>query len=144
MKDYDLVLDCTDNPSTRYLISDASRALGIPLVSGAAMRYDGQLCVYNRGESGPCYRCVFPSPPKPESVGTCEDVGVLGVVTGIIGTLQATEAIKLLTTPLGDPFLYPTPGLSLSGIPILSMEIQFRSQQCFSIRHCRHRRHSDQ
>lgn len=98
MKEYDLVLDCTDNPSTRYLISDASRALGIPLVSGAAMRYDGQLCTYNHGPTGPCYRCVFPMPPKPESVGTCEDVGVLGVVTGVVGTLQAMEAIKLLTT----------------------------------------------
>lgn len=96
MSGYDLVLDCTDNPSTRYLISDASRALGIPLVSGAAIRYDGQLCVYNLDEESPCYRCVFPMPPKPEAVGTCEDVGVLGVVTGVIGTLQAMEAIKLL------------------------------------------------
>lgn len=98
MANYDLVLDCTDNPSARYLISDSSRALSIPLVSGAAMRYDGQLAVYNHGENGPCYRCVFPMPPKPESVGTCEDVGVLGVATGIIGTLQAMEAIKLLST----------------------------------------------
>lgn len=97
MSAYDLVLDCTDNPSTRYLISDCSRALGIPLVSGAAMRYDGQLCTYNYGDSGPCYRCVFPTPPKPGNVGTCEDVGVLGVVTGVVGTLQAMEAIKLLT-----------------------------------------------
>lgn len=97
MDGYDLVLDCTDNPSTRYLISDTSRALGIPLISGAAMRYDGQLCTYNYGKSGPCYRCVFPMPPKPESVGTCEDVGVLGVVTGVVGTLQAMEAIKILT-----------------------------------------------
>jgi len=97
MNGYDLVLDCTDNPSTRYLISDTSRALGIPLISGAAMRYDGQLCTYNYGDSGPCYRCVFPMPPKPESVGTCEDVGVLGVATGVIGTLQAMEAIKVLT-----------------------------------------------
>jgi adenylyltransferase/sulfurtransferase len=97
MNDYDLVLDCTDNPSTRYLISDSSRALGIPLISGAAMRYDGQLCTYNHGDSGPCYRCVFPTPPKSENVGTCEDEGVLGVVTGVVGTLQAMEAIKLLT-----------------------------------------------
>jgi len=97
MNSYDLVLDCTDNPSTRYLISDTSRALGIPLISGAAMRYDGQLCTYNYGDSGPCYRCVFPMPPKPESVSTCEDVGVLGVATGVIGTLQAMEAIKVLT-----------------------------------------------
>ncbi|KAF8318414.1 hypothetical protein DL93DRAFT_383935 [Clavulina sp. PMI_390] len=101
MSQYDLVLDCTDNPSTRYLISDTSRALCIPLVSGAAMRYDGQLCTYNRGPEGPCYRCIFPMPPKPESVGTCEDVGVLGVVTGVVGTLQAMEAIKLIIS--ADP-----------------------------------------
>jgi adenylyltransferase/sulfurtransferase len=99
---YSLVLDCTDNPSTRYLVSDASRALSIPLISGAAMRYDGQLCLYNYGESGPCYRCLFPVPPKPETVGTCEDVGVLGVVTGIVGTLQAMEAIKLLISSLPE------------------------------------------
>lgn len=61
------------------------------------MRYDGQLCTYNYGNSGPCYRCVFPVPPRPASVGNCEDVGVLGVVTGVVGTLQAMEAIKLLT-----------------------------------------------
>ena len=96
MQEYSVVLDCTDNPSTRYLISDASRALGISLVSGAAMRYDGQLVIYNRGEAGPCYRCVYPTPPKPEAVGTCEDVGVLGLATGVIGTLQAMEAIKLV------------------------------------------------
>lgn len=98
MSQYDLVLDCTDNPSTRYLISDSSRALGIPLISGAAMRYDGQLCTYNCGPTGPCYRCIFPMPPKPETVGTCEEAGVLGVVTGVIGTLQAMEAIKILTS----------------------------------------------
>ena len=60
------------------------------------MRFDGQLCTYNLGEDGPCYRCLFPTPPKPETVGTCEEVGVLGVVTGVIGTLQAMEAIKII------------------------------------------------
>lgn len=93
---YDIVLDCTDNPPTRYLLSDITCALKKPLVSGAAMRYDGQLCTYNVGADGPCYRCLFPTPPKPENVGTCEEAGVLGVVTGVIGTLQAMEAIKLI------------------------------------------------
>ncbi|EJU02247.1 hypothetical protein DACRYDRAFT_78992 [Dacryopinax primogenitus] len=101
---YDLILDCTDNPQTRYLISDACVALGKPLISGAAIRYDGQLCVYNlplrladsEDERGPCYRCLWPVPPKQEEVGTCEEVGVLGTVTGVIGVLQAQAAIQLL------------------------------------------------
>jgi len=96
LSQYALVLDCTDNPQARYLLSDMCSELRVPLVSGAAMRYDGQLCTYNLGEDGPCYRCLFPRPPKPETVGTCEDVGVLGVVTGVIGTLQAMEAIKII------------------------------------------------
>ncbi|KAG8874899.1 Urmylation protein [Tulasnella sp. 331] len=94
---YDIILDCTDNLPTRYLLSDVAVHLGKPLVSGAALKFDGQLCVYNLGEDGPCYRCLFPKPSPREGEGTCEDVGVLGVVTGVIGTLQAMEAIKLLT-----------------------------------------------
>jgi len=94
---YSVVLDCTDNPATRYLLSDVTCALGIPLVSGAAMRYDGQLCALNLGGNWPCYRCLFPKPPSADSISTCEDSGVLGVVTGVIGTLQAMEAIKIIT-----------------------------------------------
>ncbi|KZO95344.1 hypothetical protein CALVIDRAFT_516108 [Calocera viscosa TUFC12733] len=97
---YDIVLDCTDNPPTRYLISDACVALDKPLVSGAAIRYDGQLCVYNlplqSGDRGPCYRCLWPTPPRQEEVGTCEEIGVLGTVTGMIGVLQAQTAIQLI------------------------------------------------
>ena len=70
-------------------------ALGKPLVSGAAQKYNGQLCTYNLGKDGLCYRCVFPHPPTPG--GTCEETGILGVVTGIIGNLQALEAIKIIT-----------------------------------------------
>ncbi|KAK7051069.1 hypothetical protein VNI00_005181 [Paramarasmius palmivorus] len=94
---YDIILDCTDNAPTRYLLSDTTVALGKPLVSGAAQKYEGQLCVYNLGETGPCYRCLFPKPPAPENVGTCEETGILGAVTGVIGNLQALEAIKIIT-----------------------------------------------
>jgi adenylyltransferase and sulfurtransferase len=94
---YDIILDCTDNAPTRYLLSDTAVRLGKPLVSGAAQKLEGQLCVYNLDTSGPCYRCVFPSPPPTQAMGTCEETGILGAVTGIIGNMQALEAIKLLT-----------------------------------------------
>ncbi|KAK7678518.1 hypothetical protein QCA50_018390, partial [Cerrena zonata] len=97
LEPYDIILDCTDNAPTRYLISDTAVSLNKPLVSGAAQKFDGQLCVYNLGPDGPCYRCLFPRPPAPEVSGSCEEVGVLGVVTGIIGNLQALETIKILT-----------------------------------------------
>lgn len=93
---YDVILDCTDNSPTRYLLSDAAVTLRRPLVSGAAQKYEGQLCVYNLGEEGPCYRCLFPIPPPKETLGSCEESGILGVVTGIIGNMQALETIKLL------------------------------------------------
>jgi adenylyltransferase/sulfurtransferase len=97
LEPYDIILDCTDNPPTRYLLSDVAVLLGKPLVSGAAQRYDGQLCVYNLGEDGPCYRCLFPKAPEPEFAGSCRETGILGAVTGIIGNLQALEAVKLIT-----------------------------------------------
>ncbi|KAF7424316.1 Urmylation protein [Pleurotus ostreatus] len=93
---YDVILDCTDNAPTRYLLSDVAVALRKPLVSGAAQRFEGQLCIYNYGENGPCYRCLFPKPPAQETVGTCEETGILGAVTGIIGNLQALETIKII------------------------------------------------
>ena len=102
---YDVVLDCTDNPSTRYLLSDTAVLLGKPLVSGAAQRYDGQLCVYNLGEDGPCYRCLFPKAPEPEFAGSCQEMGILGAVTGVVGNLQALEAIKLITGLHGEKVL---------------------------------------
>lgn len=94
---YDVILDCTDNAPTRYLLSDSAVRLKKPLVSGAAQKFDGQLCIYNLGDDGPCYRCIFPKPPAPEMAGSCEETGILGAVTGIIGNLQALEAIKLIT-----------------------------------------------
>ncbi|XP_065369275.1 adenylyltransferase and sulfurtransferase MOCS3 [Calliphora vicina] len=95
LRQYDVVLDCTDNVATRYLLNDACVMLKRPLISGSALQMDGQLTVYNYGDTGPCYRCLFPVPPPPETVTNCGDGGVLGAVTGIIGSLQALEAIKV-------------------------------------------------
>lgn len=92
---YDLVLDCTDNQDTRYLISDACVLLGIPLVSGSALKTDGQIAVLNY-KDGPCYRCLFPVASPDEMVQSCGEAGILGPVVGLIGVLQALEAIKLL------------------------------------------------
>lgn len=103
-RDYDLILDCTDNPASRYLISDTCVILGKTLVSASALRVDGQLMVLNNPplptgdvKGGPCYRCVFPKPPPPESVVSCGDGGILGPVVGVMGVLQALEAIRVLT-----------------------------------------------
>jgi len=97
LEPYDIILDCSDNAPTRYLLSDTAVALKKPLVSGAAQKFEGQLCVYNLGEDGPCYRCLYPKSPAQHLVGTCEETGILGVVTGIIGNLQALETIKVIT-----------------------------------------------
>nr|AAL90043.1 AT10573p [Drosophila melanogaster] len=100
IRGYDVVLDCTDNVPTRYLLSDACVMLSKPLVSGSALKMDGQLTVYNYA-NGPCYRCIFPVPPPPEAVTNCGDGGVLGAVTGTIGAMQALEAIKVIVG-MGD------------------------------------------
>ncbi|KAM9064599.1 adenylyltransferase and sulfurtransferase MOCS3 [Sarcophilus harrisii] len=91
---YDVVADCSDNVPTRYLVSDACVLAGRPLVSASALRLEGQLTVYHYGD-GPCYRCVFPRPPPAETVTNCADGGVLGVVPGVLGCLQALEVIKI-------------------------------------------------
>ncbi|NXD04145.1 MOCS3 sulfurtransferase, partial [Certhia familiaris] len=99
---YDIVADCSDNVPTRYLVSDACVLAGKPLVSGSALRLEGQLAVYNyRG--GPCYRCLFPVPPPPDTVTSCADGGVLGVVPGIIGCMQALEVLKI-ASGMGSSF----------------------------------------
>lgn len=100
---YDVVLDCSDNVATRYLVNDACVLASRPLVSGAAVGLDGQLTVYNH-EDGPCYRCLFPQPPPQAACQRCSDAGVLGVVPGIIGCLQALEAIKL-ASGVGQPLV---------------------------------------
>ncbi|KNE69525.1 hypothetical protein AMAG_14089 [Allomyces macrogynus ATCC 38327] len=95
LRPYDIIVDCTDNVPTRYLLNDACVMLGKPLVSGSALRFDGQLTVYHY-HGGPCYRCLFPTPPPPETVTNCDDGGVLGPVTGMLGSLQALEVLKMV------------------------------------------------
>jgi adenylyltransferase and sulfurtransferase len=92
---FDVVCDCSDNVATRYLLNDACVLLNKPLVSGGALRMDGQLTVYHY-KDGPCYRCLFPSPPSPSSVTNCNEGGVLGAITGIIGSIQALEVLKII------------------------------------------------
>jgi len=95
IKDYDMVVDGTDNFPTRYLVNDACVLLSKPNVYGSIYRFDGQVSVFNY-EDGPCYRCLYPSPPPPGLVPSCAEGGVLGVLPGIIGTLQANEALKMI------------------------------------------------
>ncbi|HET7399603.1 MAG TPA: molybdopterin-synthase adenylyltransferase MoeB [Intrasporangium sp.] len=98
---YDVVVDGTDNFPTRYLLNDACVLLGKPHVWGSILRFDGQVSVWWAGH-GPCYRCVFPDPPPPGSVPSCAEGGVLGVLCAAIGSVQSTEAIKLLLG-IGEP-----------------------------------------
>lgn len=102
VKPYDLVLDCTDNVVSRYLINDACVLSGKTLVSGSALRMEGQVTVYNLTPQSPCYRCMFPEPPPRAAQGSCSNEGVLGVVPGIIGNIQALEAVKILAG-IGQP-----------------------------------------
>lgn len=101
--DYDIVIDGTDNFPTRYLINDACVMLGKLNVYGSIFRFEGQLSVFGHPE-GPCYRCMFPEPPPPGLVPSCAEGGVLGILPGTIGTLQATEAIKLILN-IGEPMI---------------------------------------
>jgi molybdopterin/thiamine biosynthesis adenylyltransferase len=91
---YDIVCDGTDNFGTRFLIADACALAKRTLVSAAVLRFEGQLSVFKPHEGGPCYRCLYPEPPPPGTVPTCSEAGVLGAVTGVMGTLQATEVLK--------------------------------------------------
>ena len=100
---YDLVLDGTDTFATRYLINDACVLTGKPNVSASVFRFEGQLSVFCK-KDGPCYRCLYPEPPAPGLAPSCGEGGVLGIVPGVVGTLQATEAIKLVAG-LGEPLI---------------------------------------
>ena len=108
-KDYDIIVDGADNFATRYLVNDACVILGKPNVHGSIFRFEGQATVFD-SEHGPCYRCLFPDPPPPDLAPNCAEAGVLGVLPGVIGVLQATEAVKLIAgigTPLtGRLLLY--------------------------------------
>ncbi len=103
MRGWDVVVDGTDNFPTRYLTNDACALLGIPNVYGAILRFEGQVSTFD-ARRGPCYRCLFPEPPPPGAVPSCAEGGVLGVLPGLVATLQATEAIKLLAG-VGEPLL---------------------------------------
>lgn len=100
---YDVIVDGTDNFPTRYLVNDAALLLRIPVVHGSIFRFEGQATVFNPYK-GPCYRCLVPEPPPPELAPSCAEAGVLGVLPGIIGSIQAMEAIKLLLD-LGEPLV---------------------------------------
>src|SRR5690242_4118373 len=100
---YDVIVDGTDNFPTRYLLNDASLVAGIPVVHGSIYQFEGSVTVY-KPHDGPCYRCQYPEPPPPELAPSCAEGGVLGVLPGVIGTLQATEAVKLLLG-IGDPLV---------------------------------------
>lgn len=95
MSNYDVIIDATDNVPTRYLLNDTCVRLSKPLVSGSALQMEGQLTIYNY-KNGPCYRCIFPIPPPSETVTNCGDGGVLGMIPGVIGLLQALETVKII------------------------------------------------
>ena len=100
---WDVIVDGADNFPTRYLVNDASVWHDIPVVHGSIYRFEGQVTVFKPGE-GPCYRCLFPTPPPPELAPSCAEGGVLGVLPGIVGSLQASEALKLVLG-IGDPLV---------------------------------------
>ena len=101
---YDIVVDGSDNFPVRYLVNDATQMLGKPLVYGSIFQFDGQASVFLPGPETPCYRCLFPEPPPPGTVPSCAEGGVFGVLPGIIGSIQAVEAIKLITR-IGEPLV---------------------------------------
>jgi molybdopterin/thiamine biosynthesis adenylyltransferase/rhodanese-related sulfurtransferase len=103
LNDYDIVIDGTDNFPTRYLVNDACALLDKPNVYGSIFRFEGQATVF-WASRGPCYRCLYPEPPEPGTVPSCAEGGVLGVLPGVIGTIQATEAVKLIIGQ-GDPLI---------------------------------------
>jgi len=96
IRDYDVVLDGSDNFPTRFLMNDAAFFEGKPLVSGSMFRFDGQVSVFDPKRGAPCYRCLYPEPPPKGLVPSCGEAGVLGALAGVIGVLQAVEALKVL------------------------------------------------
>ena len=100
---WQMIVDGTDNFPTRYLVNDASVWHDIPVVHGSIYRFEGQVTVFKPGD-GPCYRCLYPAPPPPELAPSCSEGGVLGVLPGIVGTLQTNEALKL-ALGVGDPLI---------------------------------------
>jgi sulfur-carrier protein adenylyltransferase/sulfurtransferase len=103
IKDFDIIVDGTDNFPTRYLINDAAVMTDKTVVHGSIFQFDGQVTVF-KPHVGPCYRCLFPAPPPPGAVPNCAEAGVLGVLPGIVGSIEAVEAIKLILGT-GDPLI---------------------------------------
>ena len=130
ISDYDVVLDASDNAPTRYLISDACCVAKKPLVSGAAIGTDGQLTVYCY-EDGPCYRCLYPTPPPATSCSRCADAGVLGPVPGAIGTMQAMEVIKILAG-IGDVLSKRMLVMDALYCRYMVVKLRSRNQSCVS------------
>lgn len=132
---WDLIIDGTDNLPTRYLIDDACSLLGLPWIYGSVFRFEGQVSLFNHN-GGPCYRDLFPEPPPPEAVPTCSEAGVFGVLPGIIGLLQATEAIKLLlgmeTSLSGSLLLYDAQSMTMD---TLRFEADSGRPQVVDLRH---------
>lgn len=104
MKDFDVVLDGSDNFPTRYLINDACVKLKKPCIHGSVYRFEGQVSVFSPAHGGPCYRCLYPEPPPAEFAPSCAEAGVLGVLPGVIGLLEAIEVIKIILG-IGDPLI---------------------------------------
>ncbi|KAK9378219.1 uncharacterized protein V2V93DRAFT_376519 [Kockiozyma suomiensis] len=136
---YDVVLDCTDTPMSRYLLGDVTRILNIPLISASALRTEAQLLVLNRSQyastgpgDAPCYRCVFPTPPS--HVDACSDAGILGPVVGTAGLLQALEAIKIIAAAAHPELYGATPGMllfnSMSDRPFRTIRTRRRQSSC--------------
>ncbi|XP_071861797.1 ubiquitin-like activating enzyme 4 [Bombus fervidus] len=123
IKSYDVVVDATDNVATRYLLNDACVLSNKPLVSGSALKFEGHLSVFNY--NGPCYRCIFPKPPPPETVTNCGDGGVFGPAVGTIGVLQALEALKIL---LDLPYVLSGQLLLFDGLEMKFRKINLRAK----------------
>jgi adenylyltransferase/sulfurtransferase len=125
MEPYDLILDGTDNFATRYLVNDACVLLRKPNVYGSVYRFDGQASVFD-ATRGPCYRCLYPDPPPPHLVPNCAEGGVLGVLPGVIGTIQAVEAVKLITgagtTLIGRILLFDALGMTFRTVRLSKNE----------------------
>lgn len=125
--DYDIIIDGTDNFPTRYLVNDVAVLLGKPTVYGSIFRFEGQASVF-WAQQGPCYRCLYPEPPPPEMVPNCAEGGVIGVLPGMIGTIQANEAIKIILGQ-GEPLIGRL-------LVMNALEMSFRELQIKKDPHC--------
>jgi len=126
---YDVVIDGTDNFPTRYLVNDACVKLEKPLVHGSVFRFDGQVSVFWPGK-GPCYRCLYPSPPAPELAPSCSEAGVLGVLPGVIGLLCAVETLKLVLD-VGQPLVGKV-------LRYDALSCNFKALNIYKDEHCSH------